>query len=93
MHGATIKKRQGKVTRLSKQQVQTDRNIPSNNPDIIIRDSEKGTHTLIDDVISGDRNVIKKEAGNILKYSDLITEIQHTWNVKANVTSIIIGTT
>jgi len=31
---------------------------------------------LIDVAISGDRNVIKKEA-EILKYKDLTTEIQH----------------
>jgi hypothetical protein len=33
----------GKVTILWNQQVQTDRTIPSNKPDIIIRDNEKGT--------------------------------------------------
>ena len=37
-------------------------NYPSNKPDIIIRDSEKGTCMLIDVAISGDRNMIKKEA-------------------------------
>jgi hypothetical protein len=39
--------------------------IPNNKPDIIIRDNEKGTCMLIDIAISGDRNVIKKEAENI----------------------------
>jgi len=58
----------GKVTTLWNQQVQTDRNIPNNKPDIIIRDNEKGTCKLIDVAISGDRNVIKKEAEKILKY-------------------------
>ena len=43
---------------------------------IIIRDNEKGTCVLIDVVISGDRNVIKKEAEKILKYKDLSIEIQ-----------------
>ena len=58
----------GKVTILWDQQVQTDRTIPNNKPDIIIRDNEKGTFMLIDVAISGDRNVIKKEAEKILKY-------------------------
>jgi len=40
------------------QQVQTDRTIPNNKSDIIIRDSEKETYKLIDVAISGDRNVI-----------------------------------
>ena len=38
-----------------------------NKPDIIIRDNENGTCVLIDIAISGDRNVIKKEAEKIPK--------------------------
>jgi hypothetical protein len=41
---------------------------------------------LIDVAIPGDRNVIKKEAEKILKYKDLIIEIQHMWDVKTKVT-------
>ena len=46
---------------------------------------------LIDVAISGDRNVIKKEAEKILKYEDLTIEIQHMWNVKTRVIQVIIG--
>ena len=49
----------GKVIIMWNQQVQTDRTIPNNKPDIIIRDNEKRTCMLIDAAISGDRNVIK----------------------------------
>ena len=63
--------KEDKVTTLWNQQVQTDRTIPNNKPDIIIRDNEKGTCMLIDVAISGDRNVIKKEAEKIIKYKDL----------------------
>ena len=52
----------GRVTILWNQQVQTDRSIPNNKPDIIIRDNEKGILMLIDVAISGDRNVIKKRS-------------------------------
>jgi hypothetical protein len=48
---------------------------------------------LIDAAIPGDRNYIKKEAEKIFKYKDLITEIQHMWNVKAKVIPIIRGAT
>jgi hypothetical protein len=48
---------------------------------------------LIDVAISGDRNVIKKEAKKILKYKDLTIEIQCIWNVKAMVIPVIIGAT
>ena len=46
---------------------------------------------LIDVAISGDRNVIKKEAEKILKYKDLTIEIQRMWNVKTKVIPVIIG--
>jgi hypothetical protein len=36
-------------------------------------------------IIPGDRNVIQKEAENILKHKDLTIEIQRMWNVKTMV--------
>jgi hypothetical protein len=39
---------------------------------IIIRDNKQGPYMLIDVAISGDRNVIKKEAEQILKYTSLL---------------------
>jgi len=48
---------------------------------------------LIDVAISGDRNVIKKEAEKILKYEDLPIETQRMWNVKTKVIPVIIGAT
>jgi len=48
---------------------------------------------LIDIAISGDRNVIKKEAEKILQYKDLTIEIQRMWNVKTKVITVIIRAT
>ena len=48
---------------------------------------------LIDVAISGDRNVIQKEAEKILKYKDLTIEIQRMWNVETKVNPVIIGAT
>ena len=59
--------REGKVTLLWNQQVQTDRTIPNNKPDVIIRDNEKEC-MLMDVGIYGDRNVVKKGAEKILNY-------------------------
>jgi hypothetical protein len=42
-------------------------------------------------VISGDKNVIKKEAEEILKYKDFAIEIQRIWDVNAKVIPVITG--
>ena len=55
--------------------------------------NNKGTCMLIDVAISGDRNVIKKEAEKVLKYKDLTIEIQRMWNIKTKVIPVIIGAT
>ena len=49
---------------------------------------------LTDVAVSGDRNVIKREAEKILKYKDLTTEgSTGQWNVKAKVIPVTSGAT
>ena len=48
---------------------------------------------LLEVAITGDRNVIKKEAEKILKYKDLTIEIQRMWNIKTRVIPVITGET
>jgi hypothetical protein len=74
------------------QQVPTD-SFPNNKPDIIIWNNEEQTYTLIDVAPPEDRNVAKKEAEKILKYKDLIIEIQLMWDVKIKVMPAITGAT
>ena len=45
----------------------------------------------IDVAIPGDRNVTKKEAEKVFNQKDLITELQHMWNVKAKVRTETTG--
>ena len=75
------------------QQVRTVRTLPSNKPDIIIRENEKRTCMLIDVAIPGVRNVIKKEVEKVLKYKDLTIEIERMWNVKTRVIPVTIRAT
>jgi len=84
---------EGKVTILWNQQVRTDRTISNNKPDIIIRDNKQRTCMFTDFAIPGDRNVIKKEAGKILKYKDFIIQIQRMWNMEAKVAPVTTGAT
>ena len=69
----------------------TDKTIHNYKLDIIIHNNGKGTCMLIDVAISGDRNVIEKEAKKILKCKDLTIEIQCMWIVKEKVTPVITG--
>ena len=46
---------------------------------------------LIEVAIPGYRNVIKKEADNILKYKNLTIETQRVWNVKTKVIPVILS--
>jgi len=71
--------------------MQTGRTIPNDKSDIKVRENKQGTCLSIDVAISGDRNMINKEDENILKYKDLIIEIQRMWNVKTKVITVIIG--
>jgi hypothetical protein len=48
---------------------------------------------LIDVTIPGERNVIKKEAKKILKYKDLMIEIQCIWKMKVKVLPATTGVT
>ena len=84
---------EGKVAILWNQQVRTDRTVPNNKPDIIIRDNAQGTCVLTDVAIPADRNAIKKEAEKNSEYKDFIIEIERMWNVKEKVTPVITGAT
>ena len=60
---------------------------------IIIQDNDAGTCMLIDVAISGDGNVIKKEAEKFLQHKDLTIELQRMWKLKTRVIPVIIGAT
>ena len=51
--------------------MRTDRTVPNNKPDTIIRDNRKGRSMLINVAVPGDRNVLKKETKKILKCKKL----------------------
>jgi len=46
---------------------------------------------LTDNAISGDRNVIKKVAENILKYKKRTVQILRMWNVKTKMIPVTNG--
>jgi len=54
---------------------------------------KKGTCVLIDVAISGDRNVVKKEAEKVLKYEYLAIKMQRMWNVQTKTILVTIWST
>ena len=83
---------EGDVTVLWNQAVHTDREDTASRPDIIIKNKEEKTCTLLDVAIPADRNVVQKEAEK-KKYKSLCTEIQRMWNLKCTIVPVIIGAT
>jgi hypothetical protein len=71
--------------------VQTDRVIEHRRPDIILIDKESKVCFLIDVAVPGDHNVDFKEIEKLDNYSDLRTEIERMWNVKAHIIPVVIG--
>ena len=64
------------------QAVLTDREVTANMPDVINKNKDEYTCTLIDVAIPAERNVVQKEAENNLKYKSLYKEILRMWNLK-----------
>jgi len=71
-----------------KQYTQTEK-LTANRPDMIIKNKKEKTCTLIDVVITAERNVAQKEAEKKLKYKSLCIEIQRI----CTIIPVIIGAT
>jgi hypothetical protein len=81
------------ITVLWNQGVQTDREVLTNRPVIIIKNKKDKICLLIDVAIPSDRNVIQEESEKELKYKNLSIEIQRMWNSKCFVIPVITGAT
>ena len=75
------------------QAIHRDKEVTANRPDIIIKNNNEKTYTLIDVAIPADRNVVQKEAEKNLKYKCLCIEVQRMWNLKCTIVPVIIGAT
>ncbi|KAI5700120.1 hypothetical protein M8J75_014551 [Diaphorina citri] len=81
------------VTIIWDTQVQTDRAITANKPDIIIKNKKTNRCILIDIAVPSDYNITQKEAEKRLKYKDLQIEVQRLWKMKTSVIPVVIGCT
>jgi hypothetical protein len=69
------------VTVLWNQEVHIDRKVTANRPDTIIKNKKEKTSILVDVAISGNRNLMQKEAEKKPKYKSLCID-RDTWNMK-----------
>ena len=81
------------VTVLWDSQVHTDRHIPCNKPDIVIKEKKTDTCLLIDVAVPSDYNIQKKVTEKLNKYVDLQIECQRMWQKKVEVIPVIVGAT
>jgi hypothetical protein len=84
---------EGDVTVSWNQAVRTDREVTANRPDIIIKNKQEKTCTLIDVAVPADRNVVQKEEEKKLQCKSLGIEIQRMWNLKCTIIPVITGAT
>jgi hypothetical protein len=87
------KSHKGRVTTVRNQQVQTDKTIPNNKQNTIIRDNGKRTRMLNSCNNLRRQKCDKDRSREDSKFKDLTVEIQRMVNVKTNVIPVIIGAT
>ena len=72
-------------------QIQTDRMVMANQPDIVVVDKEQRKAVVVDIAIPSDCNIRKKEHEKLEKYQALREELEKAWKVKATVVPVVIG--
>ncbi|TWW73485.1 hypothetical protein D4764_15G0008790 [Takifugu flavidus] len=73
-------------------QIQTDKMVVANQPDIVVVDKHRKTVVVIDVAIPSDSNIRKKEHEKLEKYQGLKEEMERMWGMKATVVPVVIGT-
>ncbi|TWW65014.1 hypothetical protein D4764_22G0006610 [Takifugu flavidus] len=73
-------------------QIQTDKMVVANQPDIVVVDKHQKTVVVIDVAIPGDSNIRKKVHEKLEKYQGLKEEIERMWGMKTTVVPVVIGT-
>ncbi|CAI5636064.1 unnamed protein product [Oreochromis niloticus] len=72
-------------------QMQTDKMVVANQPDIVVVDKQKKTAVVIDVAVPNDSNIRKKEHEKLEKYQGLREELERMWRVKVTVVPVVIG--
>ena len=74
--------------------IQTDKHVTSNRPDIVIVDKKEKSLKLIDVPIPNDVNIVSKRIEKIESYANLSIELKELWGIKTMETMpVVIGCT
>ena len=74
--------------------IQTDKHVTSNRPDIVIVDKKEKSLKLIDVSIPNDMNIVSKRIKKIEKYANFSIELKELWGMKTVETiPVVIGCT
>ena len=79
------------VTILWDMPLHTDKRLPHNRADLVVKDTANSTCTLIDVSIPTDVNVVAKEAEKMTKYRDLEVEVQRLWSLQTTTVPVVVG--
>jgi len=69
----------------------TDRTVPANRPDTVLRDKTEKTCLLIDITLPDDSNVSTVETEELSNYRDQQIDVSRMWKVRTNTAPVIIG--
>ncbi|XP_054913489.1 uncharacterized protein LOC129377515 [Poeciliopsis prolifica] len=72
-------------------QIQTDKMVMANQPDIVVVDKHQRKAVVVDVAIPSDCNIRKKEHEKLEKYQGLREELERAWKVKTTVVPVVIG--
>ncbi|XP_024121103.1 uncharacterized protein LOC112142083 [Oryzias melastigma] len=72
-------------------QIQTDRMVMENQPDIVVVDKEQRKAVVVDVAVPSHGNIKKKEHEKLEKYQGLREELEKAWKVKVTVVPVVIG--
>ncbi|XP_051931065.1 uncharacterized protein LOC127607055 [Hippocampus zosterae] len=72
-------------------QIQTDKMVMANQPDIVIIDKGQRKAVVVDIAVPSDGNIRKKEHEKLEKYQGLREELERAWKVKVTVTPVVVG--
>ena len=74
--------------------IQTDKHVTSNRPEIVIVDKKEKSLKLIDVSIPDDMNIVLKRIEKIEKYANLSIKLKELWGMKTvEATPVVIGCT